>query len=399
MSVGFVIVLVVVLAWTLTSERLSRWSLTAPVLLVVAGWIVSAVPGEAAALEAASDSIRSLAEVTLALVLFSDASQITVRWFRREAGPAGRLLGIGLPLTVLLGVAVGYLLFPGTDIWVVAVAAAALAPTDAALGASIMSDRRIPLGIRQTINVESGLNDGLATPFVLFFIAAASATEGRQSVATAMGEALVEILVAVVVGVLVGAVGGYLVSVASRAGWASPLQEPIGVLALSLLSYVVSVGLGGNGFVAAFVAGTAFGTAVARHRPPESIVFTERFGLLLSFGVWFVFGAVMVPIAFRLMTWQMVAYAAAVADARPDAPGNARAAGDRLAGRHRGPRGMARAPRAGLHRVRAAGLRGPRPRRVGRAGGRPGVPDGAALRPGPRAVRGTGRRLVRPSTP
>jgi NhaP-type Na+/H+ or K+/H+ antiporter len=173
----------------------------------------------------------------------------------------------------------------------------------------VISDRRITLRLRQIINVESGLNDGLATPFVLFFAAAATAFDTRASVSTAVSEALVEIALAVAAGAVIGGVGGWLVAQAHQRGWSSELQEPIGTLVIALMAYTGSIAIGGNGFVAAFVAGVAFGGAVSRHRPAEIMDFAERTGLLLSFAVWFVFGAALVRPAFEALTWQVALYA------------------------------------------------------------------------------------------
>ena len=283
MDFGLAVALACVLLWVLFSARLSRWSVTAPILL---------------------------AELTLAIILFTDASQIQARWFgRAPSWIAGRLLLIGLPLSIAAGIGAGLLLFPESPVIVLAVVAASLGATDAALSASVITDSRIALKLRQIINVESGLNDGLATPFVLFFIAVASAEGSSLPASSALTDAVREIAIAIGVGIAIGAIGGRLLAAADVRGWSLPMQEPIGSLTIALMCYATSVAAGGNGFVAAFVGGVAFGSAVRSHRPPEIMDFAERIGFLLSFAVWFIFGALFVRPAFDGLTWQVVVYA------------------------------------------------------------------------------------------
>jgi NhaP-type Na+/H+ or K+/H+ antiporter len=297
----------VVLAWVLVSGRLSRRSVTGPIALTLAGLLVARVPfGIEIGLE--SETVKLLIEVTLAVVLFTDASTIGARWFATEWQYPARLLGIGLPLTVLLGTLAALWVFPGTDIWVAFVVAAALAPTDAALGTSIIEDERIPLTFRQVINVESGLNDGLATPVVAFAIAGVIAVDegagGRPLV-----EAVVALLIAVVLGALIGAVSGRLTAAAQRSGWALPKLVPLVPFVVAIGSYALVVQVGGNGFVAAFVCGVAFGGTLKPEQHHEKMELTEYAGLLLGFAVWFLFGAALLSRVLPDITWQAVGYA------------------------------------------------------------------------------------------
>lgn len=298
---GLLLFLGALLAWVLLSERLQRWSITAAIVLTGAGLLASWLPGDTgAALDA--EWVRVLIEATLAVVLFVDASAIAVRWFRREWQYPARLLGIGFPLTFVLGAVVALVLFAGLNPWVAAVIAAALAPTDAALGLAIIDNERIPLTFRQVINVESGLNDGLATPVVAFCIAGALA-DVDHSTGRPVTSALLQIGIGVAAGVVIGAGTGFLTRVASGARLAEPLLVPVVPLAVALGTYAATVGLGGNGFVAAFVSGVAFGAAndVDRHAAREHrhapmaeddlLTFTRRAAQLMALAVWFVFGA------------------------------------------------------------------------------------------------------------
>ena len=289
------------LVWALFSRRLTRWSITAPIVMTAAGLLASRIlNGGGSNLD--SESIRALIEITLSVVLFVDASSIAVGWFRTSWRFPARLLGIGLPLTILLGIGVAALMFPGTDIWLLAVVGAALAPTDAALGVSIIENERIPLWFRQVINVESGLNDGLVTPVVSFCIAGAAAALGLTG--HPVGAALVEIAVGVALGLGIGLGAGRALRWAVARDFAADAFVAVAPLVVAVATYMLVVEVGGNGFVAAFVCGMGFGTAWhprADNRDAEvnaggsatsrePVEFTHLTATLLGLAVWFVFG-------------------------------------------------------------------------------------------------------------
>ena len=238
-----------------------------------------------------SSTIRQLASLTLALVLFTDASTVDLDGLRRDAGLVGRLLGIGLLLTIAAGGFVAWLVFPELPLATALLIGAILAPTDAALGLPVVTNPAVPIRVRRILNVESGLNDGIATPFVVLFISLATATIGAERIH--LVDAVEEIVIAVVAGAVVGAVGGLLLVAADRRKLTSELSRQIAVLALALGAYVISLTLGGNGFIAAFVAGLAFGAAT-RKGEEHAEEFTEVAGILLSIGVWLVFGGTLV---------------------------------------------------------------------------------------------------------
>ena len=296
-----------VVLWGIFSARLEALNVSAPIAFVVLGLVLANRPLSAVDVHVRSETLRSLAEVTLALLLFSDAARVNLRFLRRDAGVPIRLLLIGLPLTIALGTAIAVLLFPDLDPWTAAVIAATVAPTDAALGAQVVEDRNVPQRIRRVLNVESGLNDGIATPFVSFFIAGAVADTVAHSTASLDG-ALGELGIGVLVGVAVGLGGGFLVTFSTRRGWASPAYRGIGALALALLSYAMSIELGGNGFIAAFVGGLAIGTVLPDREQKETLEFDAQTGELLSLVVWFLFGSALVT-ALDATTWHTVVFA------------------------------------------------------------------------------------------
>ena len=290
MDLLLLVVALSVLAWVLLSRWLARVSVTAPITLVVAGALTFSVLQQHLPPKGTGDGVRVVAEYALVFVLFGDASRISFAWLREQARLPARLLLVGLPLSILLGILVAAGLFPDAGPWVVAIIGAALAPTDAALGSSVMTDPRVPRQVRRVLNVESGLNDGLATPFVLFFISAALASEERLSVASAVASAAAQLVGGVTLGLVVGAGGAAALRWVSQRGWIDHAVIQLGVFTLPVIAYAGSVELRANGFVAAFVAGIAFGN-VARALPSPSLDFVEDSGAVLALVVWFVFGA------------------------------------------------------------------------------------------------------------
>ena len=235
-----------------------------------------------------------VAEVTLVWVLFADASRVRLDQFRRDLGLYARLLGVGLPLTVALGAGAAMVVL-GFDPWAALLVGAALAPTDAALGAPVMSNPRVPPQVRRALNVESGLNDGIVTPIVLVAVAGVAADHGiaRRGEPGARGP------------LAAGRPGG---GRPGRRGSAAPSPGSPGsaagcprssrgpaVLALALLAYTAALAVDGNGFVAAFVGGLVFGN-VAGPSGEKEVYFVDQSADVASMISWLVFGALAVPV-------------------------------------------------------------------------------------------------------
>jgi NhaP-type Na+/H+ or K+/H+ antiporter len=258
-----------------------------------------------------NSTVHLLAEVTLALLLFADASSVPMAAARHELPLIGRLLGIGLPLSIIAGTASAVLMFPSLPLALAGLIAASLAPTDAALSASVIADERLPLGVRRLLNVESGLNDGIATPVVTFCIAAAATVIGVAEHEFDSGFGAVgELTVGALVGVGIGVIGGKVISIARQRAWTEHGSRRLAALSLALLSFLIASHIGGNPFVAAFVGGLCFGAA-ARADAAESIEFTELTGSLLSLALWFIFGGGFVLPAFQHLDLQIALYAIA----------------------------------------------------------------------------------------
>jgi NhaP-type Na+/H+ or K+/H+ antiporter len=299
------IVAALIFGWGTVSARLERFDVTAPIIFVLAGLLLTHGPLTVLHVAPSNELIKGLAEFTLALVLFSDASRVGLHELRVDAGLYVRLLGVALPLTIGLGTVLA-LALAGTGIWLALLVGAALAPTDAALGAGMMVNPLVPARIRRLVNVESGLNDGIATPFVS--VALAGAAAGGEVAGHGPAKAVAELAVGLVVGVAAGGLGGLLVNAARRRGWAADGFAGAAVLGLAVCAYASAVAVHGNGFIAAFVGGLAFGTTGGRRGEPL-VPFVEEIGALMSLLVWLAFGAVALVPAMKALTGPMVLYA------------------------------------------------------------------------------------------
>lgn len=291
---GLTVIAVVFVAYALVAARLDRWWISAPMVFAAAGLILGPHVLGVLPFSLSSKTILTITELTLAVLLFSDASTVRLRDVEGDAALPSRLLFVGLPLTIIAGAVLAYFLLPGVGWALAALIATILAPTDAALGLAVVTNRAVPVRIRRALNVESGLNDGIATPFITLFIALVAAEESIGQHAWGL-EALKEIALALVAAAVVGFAGGKLLVFATDRGWTSEVSEQVAILALALLAYEGSVAVGGNGFVAAFGGGIVFGAATSGRRVVGAAgAFTETLGLTASFVVWAIFGALFV---------------------------------------------------------------------------------------------------------
>jgi NhaP-type Na+/H+ or K+/H+ antiporter len=299
------IILATVFLWSVFAARLGRVGLSSAIVFVAVGFAFTQI-FDVLHVPAEPELVKVVAEVTLVWMLFADASAVQLTDFRRDLMMYVRLLGIGLPLTILLGGLVAVALL-GFGVWPALLVGAALAPTDAALGASVMSDPTVPSRIRRVLNVESGLNDGIATPIVLVAIAGVAADEGIGGV-HGPGHALVALLVGLLVGVLVGGAGGVLIRHARRKRWLSEELSGPATLALALLAYTGTLLVDGNGFVAAFVGGLVFGNTAGPGGEKEAY-FVEQSADLAAMISWLIFGALAVPAIGHWFEWPVFGYA------------------------------------------------------------------------------------------
>lgn len=277
-----------VFLYSLVSRRLAHTIFTGPIVFTVAGMaLVLALP-VLRQLDADLEAFLLLAEVGLVLTLFADATRINLEVLEANEKLPVRLLGIGMLPTILLGAAGAAIIFPHLSIWEAGILAAILAPTDAGLGEVVVSSPRVPTRIRQALSVEAGLNDGLAVPFLMFFIALAEV--GTQGAGAVLMRFVVEQLgFGALVGAVIGLAGGWLLGLAKRKEWMSESLQPLGLVALPLLCVMGIEPVGGSMFIAGYVAGIAVQIGF-REAGEQTVEFTEGWGRLLDFFVFFFFG-------------------------------------------------------------------------------------------------------------
>ena len=263
-------------------------------VFAAAGLAIALGGGDEVRLDVDHDVIHVVAELTLILVLFSDAARIDVRRVRADHDLPVRMLILGLPLTIALGAVFAAFMFPAFSLWEAALLAALLAPTDAALGQSVVTSPAVPLRVRLAINIESGLNDGIALPAVLMLAALASAASSDAASGHWLVFAAKQMGLGPVAGVAVGFLGARLIDRAATRGWATAPFQGVGILTLSVFSYVVAELIGGNGFISAFVAGVVLGNSV-RNECHFLFEFMESEGQLLTLITFLVFGAALLP--------------------------------------------------------------------------------------------------------
>jgi len=296
------------LAYAAVSRRLSGTMITSAMVFVGIGLLVGPEALDGLAAAPTGHGVRVLAEATLTFVLFADASRIDLRALRNEYSVPARLLGIGLPLTIAAGAAAAAALFSDLTWIEAAVLGIMLAPTDAALGQAVVTLPELPSRIRQGLNVESGLNDGICVPLLLIALAAAEtqadATTQSHAV-TVVGE---EIGYGILGGVVAGAIGALVVVVAGRRKLISPSWLQITPVAAAGLAYGIANPLGGSGFIAAFVGGMVYG-GLRRRGEGEDTFLLDQLGGLLDAVTFLLFGAILLGPSLGHVTWQVAVYA------------------------------------------------------------------------------------------
>ncbi|ATW49023.1 cation:proton antiporter domain-containing protein [Streptomyces peucetius] len=301
-------------AYALGSRRLSSTPLSSAIVFVGFGILLGPAVLGIVDLKHDAAPIITLLEATLTLVLFTDAMTVRRRDLATGGFLPGRLLGIGLPLSLGAGWLLAWLLLPGLTVWELALIGAILAPTDAALEETAISSPRVPALVRHGLNVESGLNDGMVLPFFVLFLAAIPGTQYAQDgVAGIFWRALV---LSTALGLLVGGIGGRLLQWSRARGWGTWEWRQVYPLAVAAASYELAVVTDGSGFIAAWAAGFAFGFALRRYRtgdgqegPDRTAEFARNLGGLLAAISLLVFGAVLLGPALEHLSWRIILYA------------------------------------------------------------------------------------------
>lgn len=305
----FVFMALLMLGYGLFSKRAERTILTAPMIFVAVGLLVSLLDIDLLDEGPKAGYVKVLAELTLMLVLFIDASTIDREKLKLDRGLPIRLLGIGLPITMIIGALIAIPIFPEEKIIALVLMAFILSPTDAALGQAVVTGQQVPQRIRQTINVESGLNDGIALPPILVCLAILSGDAG-EGVDTSywLGFVGKQFVFGPIIGSLVGGLGGWLVEKASGKGWMNHTYQMLASLSLAILSYSLAELIHGNGFIAAYFAGLMLGTRTQaiRERIRE---FGEAESQVMVLFIFLLFGMLLVPLSYPYWDWQAWVYA------------------------------------------------------------------------------------------
>jgi len=295
-----------VFLYSLLSKKLEKTVITAPIIFCAAGMLIFLYNPVRAEMEIDMKTLLKIAEIGLVMLLFTDATNVNRKILKRNRYLPVRLLTTGLLLTLLLGTLAALVIFSELSIWEAGILAAILAPTDAGLGQVIVNSPRVPEKIRQSLNVEAGLNDGISVPFLMFFIALSlSSSQGPGSVLTRF--VLEQLGLGIVVGASIGFFGGWLLDIARKKQWMTSSMQQLGLITLPFFCLLISEPVGASMFIAAFVAGLAVQIRY-QEAAKHSVEFTEGWGQLLNYFVFFLFGLFAIK-AWGSLDYKMVIYA------------------------------------------------------------------------------------------
>jgi sodium/hydrogen antiporter len=297
------------LIYSAVAGRIERSWISGPIVFTGIGFILGPDGLGVLRINISSEGLRILAELTLAMVLFTDAANADFGIVRRNLGLPERLLLIGLPLTILLGFLVGAIVFPSIATMEIALLAAMLAPTDAALGKPVVTNRAVPAVMREALNLESGLNDGICVPIVVLLLGLAI---GTQIEGGTLGHVARVVIEAIGLGAAIGLVLTWctvrILRFAESRGWISEHWVEIPIVALAAACFAAAQAVGGSGFIACFVGGLLLSGLGARHKQ-DLLRGAEHMGEALALLTWVTFGGIVVARMIDRVTWPALLYA------------------------------------------------------------------------------------------
>jgi NhaP-type Na+/H+ or K+/H+ antiporter len=298
-----------VLIYSTIAGGVERTWVSGPMVFTAFGLLIGPEGLDLLSFETDRETLKLLAELTLALILFTDAADADLPVLRRAAGLPARLLLIGLPLTIVLGYLCGLLLGVDVSLFEIALLATMLAPTDAALGKAVVSNEAVPANIRQSLNLESGLNDGICVPFLFLFLTLALDLKlDGETWQFALGLVAKQIGIGLAVGLVLTALIVELIRLASSRHWLTPTWIQIPVVALACACFAAAQILGGSGFIAAFTGGLLFGSLERRHHK-TFLRAAEGTGDTLALITWVIFGSAVIGQAIGNFNWRILLYA------------------------------------------------------------------------------------------
>ena len=294
--------------YSVFARRIEQKWLSGPIVFTLFGFLFGSLGLGLLTLDVSGEGLKTLCELTLAVVLFNDAANANLKALRVGRMIPLRMLGIGLPLTILLGFGVGYLLFDDLSLFEIAMLATMLAATDAALGKPVLSNKAVPEQLREGLNVESGLNDGICVPILFLFIELAVSTEAKGGgVALALHLIVEEVGIGLAVAVGVTTVAGWLLKVGLKKHLLTDTWQQVTVLALAISCFCAAQALGGSGFIAAFVGGLIFGKAV-KEKKHDLLRASEGIGDAFALVTWVVFGGVVMGQSHDYLNGSIILY-------------------------------------------------------------------------------------------
>lgn len=308
MYVELAILVVFIFIYSSLAGGLEKTIISGPMIFTIVGLVIGPLGLGWLQLELDHNGLRVLADITLALVLFLDAANANLREVRKNFQIPGRMLAFGLPLTILSGLGLGLLIFDQLSFYELAILATMLAATDAALGKGVITNKLVHVRIREGLNVESGLNDGICVPVLFLFIAlAVDYDTGGSSIVFALKLVAQEVGIGLIVGLVISALGAKILKYCWKRGWVTEIWRQLPVVALSLACFSAAQSLHGSGYVAAFVGGLLFGSLVTSGKH-QLMMAAEGTSETFALVTWVMFGAAVLGQVFEYFNWQVVLY-------------------------------------------------------------------------------------------
>jgi len=308
MYVQLAILAMFIFLYSLVAGRVERSVISGPMVFVIGGFLMGPFGLGWLKDDASRGDLRTLADLTLALILFNDAANANMSILKQQFRIPTRMLLLGLPGIILLGFGFAVLLFDELSIYEAAILAVILGATDAALGKAVITNKAVPARIREGLNVESGLNDGICVPFLLFFIALSVSRGSDGDSVSALTLVVKEIGIGMAVGLSLAFVGAVMFRWCWKRGWGSEVWQQLTVVGLALASFAIAQSLHGSGYIAAFTGGMLFGY-IAKDATHKLVLAAEATGETLALLTWMLFGAMVIGPALKVFTWEVVVYA------------------------------------------------------------------------------------------
>ncbi len=308
MYIELAILALFIFIYSMVAGRIERSAISGPIVFVIAGFLMGPFGFGWFKGDATSSDLRILADLTLALILFIDAANADLSVLKRQFRIPSRMLLLGLPGVIVLGFGIAILMFDGLSLYAAAILATMLAATDAALGKAVITNKAVPARIREGLNVESGLNDGICVPILLFFIALAVGGEHGHGETSALALVAQELGIGMAVGLGLAFLGAYLLRWCWKNGWVTEIWIQVTVVGLAIASFALAQSLHGSGYIAAFTGGLLFGY-LAKDATHKLVLAAEGTGETLALLTWLLFGAMVIAPAFLIFDWKVVLYA------------------------------------------------------------------------------------------